>query len=47
MIHDVEGPPEDPNKTYLWLGHIDEGYAAPAGGPMQLARASTRAKHGA
>ena len=27
FIHYKEGPPEDPKATYVWLGHIEKGYA--------------------
>jgi hypothetical protein len=33
FIHFTEGPPEDRTATYVWLGHIDHGYAARKGGP--------------
>ena len=28
-----EGPPEDPSRTYVWLGHVDDGYATRPDGP--------------
>jgi hypothetical protein len=27
FIHYKEGPPEDAKATYVWLGHLDRGYA--------------------
>ena len=29
-----EGPTEDPTATYIWLGHVREGYAIRQGGPV-------------
>lgn len=34
FIHYEEGPTEDPNATYIWLGHFREGYAIREGGPV-------------
>jgi len=33
FIHYTEGPSEDRNATYVWLGHVDTGYAVRQGGP--------------
>ena len=35
FIHYKEGPPEDTNATYIWLGHIEEGYAIRQDGPAK------------
>lgn len=35
FIHYKEGPPEDPKATYLWLGHIEKGYAIRKEGPAK------------
>jgi len=35
FIHFKEGPAGDPTATYVWLGHIDDGYAAREGGPAK------------
>lgn len=35
FIHFKEGPPEDRNATYVWLGHIEKGYAIRQGGPAK------------
>jgi hypothetical protein len=35
FIHYKEGPPEDPKATYVWLGHIETGYAVRQGGPAR------------
>ena len=35
FIHYKEGPPEDPTATYVWLGHIETGYAVRQGGPVK------------
>jgi hypothetical protein len=35
FIHYKEGPPEDPKATYVWLGHIETGYALRQGGPVR------------
>jgi hypothetical protein len=32
-IHFTEGPREDPRSTYLWLGHVEDGYAKRKAGP--------------
>lgn len=34
-IHYKEGPSEDPTATYIWLGHIRNGYAARRDGPAK------------
>ena len=36
FIHFEEGPPQDPISTYVWLGHLEKGYAARSGGPVAL-----------
>ncbi len=33
FIHHKMGSDADPSATYIWLGHIDDGYAARDGGP--------------
>jgi hypothetical protein len=33
FIHYVMGPKEDPTSTYIWLGHVDSGYAVRPDGP--------------
>jgi hypothetical protein len=35
FIHYKEGPPEDPKATYVWLGHIKQGYATRQDGPAR------------
>ncbi len=35
FIHFKEGPSEDPNSTYIWLGHVETGYAARKNGPAK------------
>ncbi len=35
FIHYKEGPPEDPKATYVWLGHIEKGYAIRQDGPAK------------
>ena len=35
FIHYKEGPPEDTNATYIWLAHIEEGYAIRQDGPAK------------
>ncbi|MCK5174555.1 MAG: BNR-4 repeat-containing protein, partial [Planctomycetes bacterium] len=35
FIHFEEGPAGDPDATYVWLGHIDQGYALRKGGPAK------------
>ncbi len=32
FIHYTEGPAESPNATYIWLGHLEQGYAVRHGG---------------
>ena len=33
FIHYMESTAEDPTATYVWLGHIEDGYAVRKGGP--------------
>jgi hypothetical protein len=33
FIHHRMGPSEDPSATYVWLGHLNDEYAARKGGP--------------
>jgi len=33
FMHHTKGPAEDPTATYVWLGHIEQGYAIRQGGP--------------
>ncbi len=35
FIHFKEAPPEDPKATYVWLGHIEKGYAIRQDGPAR------------
>ncbi len=35
FIHYTAGPPEDPKATYVWLGHIETGYATRPAGPAK------------
>jgi hypothetical protein len=35
FIHYKEGPPEDPKATYIWLGHVENGYVTPKNGPAK------------
>jgi hypothetical protein len=35
FIHYEEGPPEDAKATYVWLGHIEKGYAIRHEGPAR------------
>jgi hypothetical protein len=35
FIHYKESPPEDPKATYVWLGHIKQGYATRQDGPAR------------
>jgi hypothetical protein len=35
FIHYEEGPPEDVKATYVWLGHIEKGYAIRQDGPAR------------
>jgi hypothetical protein len=35
FIHYKEGPSEDPKATYVWLGHIETGYAVRKTGPAK------------
>jgi hypothetical protein len=35
FIHYEMGPAEDPNSTYIWLGHINEDYAKRKMGPAK------------
>jgi len=38
FIHFKNGPPEDPSSTYVWLGHIENGYAARKDGAAKSPR---------
>ena len=33
FIHHTSGPQADPSATYIWLGHVETGYATRPGGP--------------
>lgn len=35
FIHYTQGPDEDPSATYVWLGHVETGYAVRPKGPMK------------
>ncbi len=35
FIHYTEGPPEDTTATYVWLGHLENGYPIRQGGPTK------------
>ncbi len=35
FIHYKEGPPEDVNATYVWLGHLEKGHATRKNGPAR------------
>jgi hypothetical protein len=35
FIHYKEGPPEDVKATYVWLGHLEKGYAIRKNGPAR------------
>ncbi|MDH3719611.1 MAG: hypothetical protein OES79_15930, partial [Planctomycetota bacterium] len=35
IIHYKEGPPEDVKATYVWLGHLEKGYAIRENGPAR------------
>jgi hypothetical protein len=34
-IHFEEGPPQDATSTYIWLGHLEKGYAIRQDGPAK------------
>lgn len=43
QIHVRKAPPEDPDASYVWLGHIEAGYAARPGGPARSQEPRSRA----